>query len=72
VNKLHRQVMARVNELREARSLSINYLADFAGVSRGHMSKMLRAKTSPTLRSLEKLAQALGVGVIDLFEPAKR
>ncbi|MBI2551761.1 helix-turn-helix transcriptional regulator [Candidatus Uhrbacteria bacterium] len=39
-----------------ARGLSVNRLADFAGLSRGYVSRLLRAEQSPTLDTLEKLA----------------
>ena len=48
---------------------SINRLADFAGISRSYMSTILRQKNSPSLRTLQKIADALDVEVRDLLEP---
>jgi transcriptional regulator with XRE-family HTH domain len=46
---------------------SVNQLADFAGVGRGYLSELLRGMKSPTVRTLAKIAAALGVGVRDLL-----
>ena len=48
---------------------SVNQLADFAGMGRGHMSEIVRAKKSPTVRTLAKIAAALEVSVRDLLPP---
>lgn len=61
-----RRAVARVRQLAKAKGLSVNRLADFAGVSRGYLSRLLRAEQSPTLDTLEKLAEALGVEARDL------
>lgn len=39
----------------------MNRLADSAGVGRGALSDILKKTQSPTLKTLEKLAAALGV-----------
>jgi transcriptional regulator with XRE-family HTH domain len=51
------------------RQLSINRLADFSGLGRGRVSEILAGKSSPTLRTIGKLADALDVPVRDLFPP---
>jgi transcriptional regulator with XRE-family HTH domain len=45
--------------VRKAKKLSQNYLADFAGLSRAQMSRILNGQQSPTLRTLQKIAEAL-------------
>lgn len=55
--------------LREFRRLSVNRLADAAGIDRGYLSRVLRGKSSPTVRTLGKLAEALEVKTLDLFRP---
>jgi transcriptional regulator with XRE-family HTH domain len=47
--------------------LSLNRLADFSGMGRGRLSEILAAKSSPTLRTLGKLADALGVTPAELL-----
>ncbi len=53
------------------KKLTINKLADFAGIGRGSMSEILSASRSPTVRTLSKIAAALEVDVRDLLPPSK-
>lgn len=62
-----RRTAARIRKLAREKGLSVNRLADFAGLSRGYVSRLLRAEQSPTLDTLEKLAEALEVEVRDLL-----
>jgi transcriptional regulator with XRE-family HTH domain len=71
-SELHYAVAERIKELADARGLTINRLADFAGMSRGYLSKLLRGEQSPTVRSLERIAAALEVEVRDLFPKPRR
>ena len=55
-----RRVRAELERRAEAgRPLSINRLADFAGLGRGYLSELLRLDKQPTLRTVEKIATAL-------------
>ncbi len=68
-----RLLILRLKELADAKGWSINQLADFSGLSRGHVSKIMRAKTSPSVKTLKKFATGLEVEVIDLFrEPTSK
>lgn len=67
MDALHRKFSKRVRELMVRRHLSINRLADFSGMGRGRVSEILSGKTSPTLRTLGKLADALEVPVRELL-----
>ena len=60
------QVMARAKK----RKWSVNRLADFAGVSRGYLSLVLRGKKTPTLRTVAAVATALEVEPWTLLKPA--
>jgi transcriptional regulator with XRE-family HTH domain len=53
----------------KARGWSINRLADFSGLGRGHLSELLSLTTrrSPTLRTIVKLADALEVPCFELL-----
>lgn len=64
---LHRAIAKKAKALMVQRGLSVNHLADFSGLGRGHLSDILAAKSSPTVRSLAKIADALEVQVRDLF-----
>jgi transcriptional regulator with XRE-family HTH domain len=66
-DQLHLQVAKRIRALMKARKLSINRLADFSGVGRGRLSEILSGQSSPTLRTLGRLADALEVRAKDLL-----
>ena len=53
--------LERVLVERERMGYSINQLADFAGLGRGFVSELLRGQKVPTLRTVEKIADALEV-----------
>lgn len=61
-----RRTAQRLRQLAKEKKLSVNRFADFAGVGRGYLSRLLRAEQSPTLDTLEKLAAVLDVEVRDL------
>lgn len=46
---------------RQRKGYSINQLADFSGLGRGFVSELLRGRKVPTLRTVEKIADALEV-----------
>ena len=62
------RIAARVRELRTARGLALEALAEASGVSRSMISLIERGKTSPTAVALEKLATGLGVPLAALFD----
>src|SRR5687767_1862098 len=51
----------RVGDLRRGRGLTLNELAELAGVSRAMISKLERGEKNPTLVVAAKLAEGLGV-----------
>lgn len=60
-------VARAVRETRRERSLSQRQLAGRMQVPRTYISKIENAKAVPTLSSLQRLAQALEVGICDLL-----
>lgn len=56
-----------IRRLRETRHLTQAELAHRAGLSRMHVIRIERDEISPTLDTLEKVAQALGVTVQSLL-----
>jgi transcriptional regulator with XRE-family HTH domain len=66
---LHRRIAASIREHAQRQKISLNKLADFAGISRRHLSRVLSSEQSPTVATLEKIAAALDVGVRDLLPP---
>lgn len=62
----------RVRDLRRARSLTLEQLAEASGVSRSMISLIERQETSPTAAILNKLADAFGLSLPALFAGESR
>ncbi|MFT9441980.1 MAG: helix-turn-helix transcriptional regulator [Acetobacter papayae] len=58
---------ANIRRLRNARNLSQEKLADICGLHRTYVGSVERGERNVTLSSLEMLANALDVSVIDLL-----
>ncbi len=68
-----RSVFARnVRASAEARGLSLNSLADFAGVSRAQMYNVLAGNSSPSIDWMSKVAAVLELEVWQLLVPEHR
>jgi transcriptional regulator with XRE-family HTH domain len=65
---VNNRIALHVRELRAARGLSLDALAQECGVSRSMISLIERAESSPTAVLLEKLAAGLDVPVAALFD----
>lgn len=65
---------SRLRELREARGISMRALAAKSGLSANALSMIERGKTSPSVSTLYKLAEALGIAITSFFgnETTKR
>lgn len=59
----------RLRQLREGRKVSMRTLAQMSGLSANALSMIERGKTSPSVSTLYRLADALGVPVTDFFSP---
>jgi transcriptional regulator with XRE-family HTH domain len=59
----------RLRQLREMRKISMRSLAQLSGLSANALSMIERGKTSPSVSTLYRLADALGVPVTDFFSP---
>ena len=62
-------VGVQLRELREARKISMRGLAIKSGLSANALSMIERGRTSPSVSTLYKLADALGVPITDFFGP---
>ena len=73
VEDLDARLAARLHELRASRGLSLDALAERAGVSRSMISLIERGQSSPTAATLHRLAAGLGVTMHELFaQPTQR
>ncbi len=66
------QLGARVKELRRRRELTLEDLAERAGVSRAMISKVERGEKNPTLVVTAKVAEGLGVTLSELLGEEER
>jgi len=57
----------RLKEARTAQDLTLKELAEHTGLSVSYLSDIERGRTNPSLSTLETLAAALGMSVIDLL-----
>lgn len=63
----------RLRELREERNISMRGLAAKSGLSANALSMIERGKTSPSVSTLHKLSEAMGVDITAFFgEPVER
>ena len=63
-----RKIVNKIRELANAKGMSQNHLADFTGLSRAHLSRIMNLKQSPSVRTLLRIATTLEVGLAKLFE----
>ena len=61
-----------VKQWRKVRGLSQRALAERAGVGYVNIARLELGQTDPRLSTLQRLAEALGIRLVDLFEGPKR
>ena len=66
---LRKRLSANLRTLRGAQGLSQESLADAAGIHRTFVSQVERELKNVSLDSIRKLANALGVDPVELFQP---
>ena len=64
-----RLVAENVSEIAKQQGMSVNKLADFAGVNRPHLTRFLQGKADVTVGWLAQVAEALDVELATLFGP---
>ena len=62
------RIAERVRSLRAARGLTLDELAERAGVSRAMLSRIERAESSPTAVILDRVASGLNTSLASLFD----
>jgi transcriptional regulator with XRE-family HTH domain len=65
------QVGKRIRNLRVGRGLSQEVLAEKSSLHRTYIGGVERGLRNPSLKSLQRIAKGLGVGVADLFQTTK-
>ncbi|MHB8765358.1 MAG: helix-turn-helix domain-containing protein [Deferrisomatales bacterium] len=61
------EIGSRLNALRELRRLTLKQLADQVGCTGAHLSQIENGHVSPSIATLKKIADALGVNIVDFF-----
>lgn len=56
-----------LRRLRQDRGLSQEALADLAGLNRSYLGEVERGEVTPSLETMDKIAQGLGKGLAELF-----
>jgi transcriptional regulator with XRE-family HTH domain len=69
---IHERLAARLRALRANQGLTLDALAERAGVSRSMISLVERGESSPTAAVLDRLAAGLGVTLASLFADGER
>ncbi|MGN7726465.1 helix-turn-helix domain-containing protein [Luteimonas sp. 22616] len=64
-----RRISENLRRLRKAKGLSQEQLAESAGFHRTYESQIERCVTNVSIDGLERLAQALGVDIVELLRP---
>lgn len=65
------QVGKRIRNLREGKGISQEVLAEKSSLHRTYIGGVERGLRNPSLKSLQRIAKGLGVGVVDLFQTNK-
>lgn len=60
----------RIREILESKEVKVSSLAETVGITRANMSNIVNGKSTPSLETLEKIANALEVDITDLFTPS--
>lgn len=63
------RIGARLRAARKARSLTLDQVAQAAGLTKGFVSRLERDDVSPSVASLVAVCDVLGLRVGDLFDP---
>ena len=68
IPKIYTKIAHRIVTLRKEQGISQERLAAEAKINRAHMGHIEQGKKRPTVETLEKIAYALHVSLIDLFQ----
>ena len=61
----------RLRVIRSRRRLTLREVAERAGLSESFLSQVERGRASASVASLRRIADALGIAISDLFQPAE-
>lgn len=67
MSEIEKQIGFNIRQLREKKGFSQEQLAAAADLHRTHIGRIERGEKTPTVKTLHKIAQGLGVDLKDLF-----
>lgn len=67
IDKIHKTIGDRIRSLRKVQGLTQEKLAERAEIDRSHMGFIEQGRRQPTLATLHKIANVLGISLEDLF-----
>jgi transcriptional regulator with XRE-family HTH domain len=71
VNLVSEKVGQKIREIRKSRRLSIRALAELSGLSVNTLSLVENGRTSPSVNTLQQVAQSLNLPIVTFFESDK-
>jgi transcriptional regulator with XRE-family HTH domain len=60
----------RIREILEGKEVKVSSLAEAVGITRANMSNIVNGKSTPSLETLERIANALEVDITEMFIPS--
>jgi Predicted transcriptional regulators len=61
-------VAERITQLRQAKNITVNKLANQSGLSQGFVRQIELGKQKPTIDSLSMICEALGISLSEFFQ----
>ena len=62
-----RLIVKKIKEIRLSRNMSLEKLADLAGLTKGYISRIENSTNSPPVSTLDKISKALAVDITEFF-----
>ena len=62
------RVIILLREVRQSKDMTLDELAKITNMSKGHLSRIERQETQPTILTLARLALALHVDISELYK----
>lgn len=71
INKIHIKIGLKIKLERAKRKLSQEKLGELADLSKTHIGDIERGTTIPTIETLNKIAMALNIELVELIDVSK-
>lgn len=64
-------MILRIKDIAKEKSITIKSLAELVGITQPNMSNIVNNKTTPSIPTLQLIADSLGVHITELFNKPK-